>query len=228
MGEKSIPGFAVPDSVHQVKLVSPRKLPLRRTETSANDSAAGTSTVSEAISIFDGPDETPADGDAGCVAADLVAAGGAGTGTAAGGATVRVSRDVGGGDFVPVAGAVAGAATGATVRVSCDAGVVGVDFVAARGGATGATGRVSCDAGGGGAEFVIGAESSIGGLLSSCGNALRWLIIQKAPARSTTIPTTTATAKKDLGSLPGGGSSRSVIGAKRFAAPRRSKRSNHS
>ena len=33
--EKSALGFAVPDSVHHVKLVSPRKFPLRCTVTSA-------------------------------------------------------------------------------------------------------------------------------------------------------------------------------------------------
>src|SRR6202030_3792831 len=59
--EKSLPGFAVPDSVHQVKFAAPRKLPLRRTVTSADDSAAGTSTKSAANSIFDAPDATPAD-----------------------------------------------------------------------------------------------------------------------------------------------------------------------
>src|ERR1700722_12919832 len=59
--EKSLPGFAVPDSVHQVKFASPRKLPLRRTVTSADDSAAGTSTKSAANSILDAPEATPAD-----------------------------------------------------------------------------------------------------------------------------------------------------------------------
>src|SRR5450631_2972398 len=70
--EKSIPGFAVPDSVHQLKFVSPRKLPLRRTETMANNSAAGTSTVSVVISTFEGK-EGPADLAMGGVAATGVA-----------------------------------------------------------------------------------------------------------------------------------------------------------
>jgi hypothetical protein len=54
-GVKSRPGFAVPDSVHQVKLASPWRLPLRRTKTSAVLSAAGTSTVSAANSRRMGP-----------------------------------------------------------------------------------------------------------------------------------------------------------------------------
>ena len=53
--EKSFPGFAVPDSVHHVKLVSPRKLPLRCTVTCADGSSTGTSTVSAANSIFAAP-----------------------------------------------------------------------------------------------------------------------------------------------------------------------------
>ena len=61
-GKKSVPGFAVPDSVHQVKCVSPRRLPLRRTVTSAEDSAGGMSMVSAVISNLDGPEETAAGG----------------------------------------------------------------------------------------------------------------------------------------------------------------------
>src|ERR1700761_5975615 len=53
--EKSAPGLAVPDSVHQVKLVSPRKLPLRRTVIWADGCPAGTSTVSAANSTLDAP-----------------------------------------------------------------------------------------------------------------------------------------------------------------------------
>src|SRR5277367_6743916 len=52
---KSRPGFAVPDSVHQVKPESPWRLPLRRTKTSAVLSAAGTSTVSATNSTRLGP-----------------------------------------------------------------------------------------------------------------------------------------------------------------------------
>src|ERR1700761_8763416 len=51
--EKSVPGLAVPDSVHHVKLVSPRRLPLRCTEISAAGSPRGTSTVSAASSTLD-------------------------------------------------------------------------------------------------------------------------------------------------------------------------------
>src|SRR5271167_3797737 len=50
-GTKSVPGFAVPDSVHQVKLIAPCELPLRRTTTRALLSPAGTSTVAAATSM---------------------------------------------------------------------------------------------------------------------------------------------------------------------------------
>src|ERR1700722_14099406 len=53
--EKSAPGFAVPDSVPQVTLVSPRKLPLRCTVIWADAWPAGTSTVSAANSTLDAP-----------------------------------------------------------------------------------------------------------------------------------------------------------------------------
>jgi hypothetical protein len=79
--EKSIPGFAVPDSVHQLKFVSPRKLPLRRTVTMANNSPAGTSTVSAAISTLEGP-KGPADR-AGVAGVGVAASAGADTGAAA-------------------------------------------------------------------------------------------------------------------------------------------------
>src|ERR1700730_6197888 len=86
-GEKSAPGFAVPDSVHQVKFVSPRTLPLRRTVTSANGSPAGTSIVSAAISNLGGPQGTAAGGDVtgGVTALGAGAAATRGGGEAAGG-----------------------------------------------------------------------------------------------------------------------------------------------
>src|ERR1700722_6781700 len=54
-GAKSRPGFAVPDSVHHLKLASPCTLPLRRTVTRASRSVGSTSAVSAAISMRTGP-----------------------------------------------------------------------------------------------------------------------------------------------------------------------------
>ena len=98
IAEKSTPGFAVPDSVHQVKFASPRKLPLRRTVTWADDSATGTSIVSAANSILEGPEEAAAAG------ADT-----AGAGFADGEALADSGGVVGGADFAEDAGVVAGA-----------------------------------------------------------------------------------------------------------------------
>src|SRR5882757_7841950 len=104
--EKSVPGFAVPDSVHQVKLVSPRELPLRCTVTSADLSPAGTSTVSATNSIFEAPVGT------------------AGGGAAAWGVTVRAAT-VGGaaarGATVGCAAARGATAGGAAPRRAADA-----------------------------------------------------------------------------------------------------------
>src|SRR5271156_4660968 len=55
MGVKSRPGFAVPDSVHQLKGASPRRLPLRLTTMLAVVSGAWTSTVPAANSMRVGP-----------------------------------------------------------------------------------------------------------------------------------------------------------------------------
>jgi len=81
-GTKSVPGFAVPDSVHQVKPTSPRTLPTRRTTTRALASPAATSTVAVVISIKAGFDQSAGLADvlgagvAGAAAADsLVGAG---------------------------------------------------------------------------------------------------------------------------------------------------------
>src|SRR5580704_380616 len=91
---KSAPGFAVPDSVHHLKLVSPRKLPLRRTLTCADGWPARTSTVSVAVSILDVPagafvgaaaTRDAAGGDA--AAGDAAAGDGEGAGTGGGDAS---------------------------------------------------------------------------------------------------------------------------------------------
>ena len=93
--EKSTPGFAVPDSVHQVKFVSPRRLPLRCTGTCADGSPAGTSTVSVASSIFDGLEGAGADGARPGIAADGAAPGvAADGGAAAGGGAAASDGDV--------------------------------------------------------------------------------------------------------------------------------------
>jgi|SRR5580698_8675623 len=116
---KSAPGFAVPDSVHHLKLVSPRKLPLRRTLTCADGWPARTSTVSVAVSILDVPagafvgaaaTRDAAGGDA--AAGDGAAGDGEGAGT--GGAVTRgaaVARDAAAAGDVAVAGG--GMVTGA-------------------------------------------------------------------------------------------------------------------
>src|ERR1700723_3077606 len=54
-GVKSCPGFAVPDSVHQVKGASPCRLPLRWATRLAVVSGAWTSTASAANSMRVGP-----------------------------------------------------------------------------------------------------------------------------------------------------------------------------
>jgi hypothetical protein len=159
-GVKSIPGFAVPDSVHQVKVVSPRKLPLRFTETWANNSAAGTSMLSAAISILEGPEETPADGGEDGVAADFVAARGtpapgatmAGTvgatlGAAVRGAAVGGAR-AGGTELVDAAmdgAAVGGAAVGGATVGGATLGDAATRGAAVGGATVGAGAGVSCD-----------------------------------------------------------------------------------
>lgn len=106
--EKSAPGFAVPDSVHQVKLVSPRKLPLRCTVTWADGWPAGTSTVSAANSSFDVPVGALA---AGATSAGLTAGAAAGDELRGGDAL----RDI------AVAGVAADAIGAAAVVALCDA-----------------------------------------------------------------------------------------------------------
>src|ERR1700744_1551760 len=98
--EKSVPGFAVPDSVQQVKLVPPRKLPLRCTEISAEVSPEGTSRLSAASSTFVDPPGATAD--------ELLAAGAAAAGAAVAGRAVASRAPVG----EAVAVVVADAATG--------------------------------------------------------------------------------------------------------------------
>ena len=102
--EKSIPGLAVPDSVHHVKVVSPRKLPLRRTAICADVSPKGTSTVSTVSSTFDDPAAATSGG------ADEGAAdeGGAGDCDTAGGAAAA-GFEVAGGGAVAVGAVAAGA-----------------------------------------------------------------------------------------------------------------------
>src|SRR6202020_1428593 len=99
--EKSAPGLAVPDSVHQVKLVSPRKSPLRCTVIWADAWPAGTSTVSAANSTLDAPAAVLAGGTARRDAAVVDAAGdGVGTGDGAetvGAAATRGAAAAGGG-----------------------------------------------------------------------------------------------------------------------------------
>src|SRR5271155_736940 len=99
-GMKSVPAFAVPDSVHQVKPISPCELILRLTTTRADDSAEGTSTVAAAISIraggpadFEGIVTGTAEG--GAAAADIamvvIAAAGEGASAGASAGTAGIS-----------------------------------------------------------------------------------------------------------------------------------------
>src|SRR5580658_7987839 len=82
---KSCPGLAVPDSVHQVNVAAPSRLPRRRTMMRAAGSVSGTSMVSAASSRRDrgrGPVGAPAADDgavtgtlgAGAARGELVAA----------------------------------------------------------------------------------------------------------------------------------------------------------
>src|SRR5450432_3729680 len=129
--EKSAPGFAVPDSVHHVKLVCPCKLPLRCTGIWADDSPAATSTVSVANSTFDGPICAAKGGAIGAAAGAAV---GAAVGCAA------VSGAAAGGDAAGRAGTAEGGgaaesgAVGAATGLAREAGVeVGAGGGAARG-----------------------------------------------------------------------------------------------
>ena len=150
--------------------------------------------VSVTISIFDGPVETLAGGDADGVAADFDAAGGGDAGGVAA-------------DFDAAGGAATGATAGgrdagATAGVSCNVGVVVFGVECAIGAESAGVAAAEGAAGTGGGT----SSACIDGLLSSCGNALRLLIIQKAPASSRITPTTAAIGKTDLGSLRCGGS----------------------
>src|SRR5258707_2828074 len=136
--EKSAPGFAVPDSVHQVKLVDPRKFPLRWTVTCADGSLAATSTVSVANSSFDAPAEAADTGRA--VTPWAAAAGGAATGGAAAGAGSAATRAGG--------AAAGGTATGPPATRGVAAGWRAADD-AAGAGARGVAAGASCEAGAG-------------------------------------------------------------------------------
>ena len=133
-GAKSRPGFAVPDSVHHVKLASPCRLPLRRTVTRASRSLGSTSTVSAAISTRIGP-ALPARADVplvGAQAADAAAAPGLGVGAggaAAIGAEAVRAAAVG---AATVGAATVGAATVGAVAVEAVATVAAVGAVALR------------------------------------------------------------------------------------------------
>src|SRR5882762_10165822 len=95
-GAKSRPGFAVPDSVHQVKLASPCGLPLRRTVMRASPSVGSTSTASAAISMRIGPplparaDVSAVEGRAGTAAAPGLTAAAPGLGVGLGNAVAAI------------------------------------------------------------------------------------------------------------------------------------------
>ena len=126
--EKSVPGFAVPDSVHQVKLVDPRKFPLRCTLTCADGSLVPTSTVSAANSIFDAPVPAAEAAATGCAVTRCAAA--------AAGALVRWPTVAGGGTVADDAvGAAAGAATGEAATGGAATGRATTGGAAAGGGA---------------------------------------------------------------------------------------------
>src|SRR5258708_30109079 len=120
-GAKSRPGFAVPDSVHHVKLASPCTLPLRRTVMRAAWSLVSTSTASDAISTRIGPalpartdvspmeGRAPVEGRAGAVAAPGPGVGLGGAATVGAVATTVEAATVG----AEAVGAVAAGAVGA-------------------------------------------------------------------------------------------------------------------
>src|SRR3984957_6350408 len=139
--EKSAPGFAVPDSVHQVKLVSPRKLPLRCTVIWGDGWPAGTSTVSAANSTLDAPAAALAAGTATRDPAVLDAAAGDGVEAAEG---VEMGEGAGPGG-AGATGGVAAAGGGTAAGASCEAGVeIGAEGrnAVAGGGLAGLTGAV--------------------------------------------------------------------------------------
>jgi len=155
--EKSVPGFAVPDSVHQVKLVDPRKFPLRCTLTCADGSLVPTSTVSAANSIFDAPVPAAEAAATGCAVTRCAAA--------AAGALVRWPTVAGGGTVADDAvGAAAGAATGEAATGEAATGGAATSWPAADeavgAGAGEAAAGACCEggtgmrAGGGGAEAM--------------------------------------------------------------------------
>ena len=140
-GAKSRPGFAVPDSVHHLKLASPWRLPRRWTVTLAIVSPGWTSTVSAAISMRIGP-AAAARADASLMvgrvdesalrldgATEGAAGSGAGIGFARAAGAVRTTGADGAGAACRAAGAGAAGlvATGGTDALGTDA--VGTDAV---------------------------------------------------------------------------------------------------
>src|SRR6202046_4676607 len=163
--EKSAPGFAVPDSVHQVKLVSPRKIPLRCTVIWADAWPAGTSTVSAANSTLDAPAAALAAGTAtrdpavvdAAAGDDVEAAEGVEMGEGAGTGGAAATCDV--------AAAGGGTGGGGSRETGGDNGGEGRNAVAG-GGLAGVTGAVLAAGG----EIVVGVELTGGGAMSAdCG-----------------------------------------------------------
>src|ERR1700678_3989685 len=218
--EKSAPGFAVPDSVHQVKLVSPRKLPLRCTVIWADAWPAGTSTVSAANSTLDAPAAALAAGTATRDPAVLDAAAGDGVEAAEG---VEMGEGAGTGGAVAtcdVAAAGGGTAAGASCEAGVEIGAEGRNAVAG-GGLAGLTGAVLA-AGGGAVSADCGAGfagARIDAVESMLGSMFRLLTSQYTAKSSAATPATTPAASQDLDSLAAGGSRRSLNGGNLLAAP---------
>src|SRR5450631_897797 len=177
--EKSAPGFAVPDSVHHVKLVCPCKLPLRCTGIWADDSPAATSTVSVANSTFDGPICAAKGGAMGAAEGGAIgAAAGAAVGAAVG--CAAVSGAAAGGDAAGRAGTAEGGG-------AAESGAVGAATGLAR------EAGVEVGAGGGAAR---GAGARTGAPESMRGRVSRWLI-QYAPPSSNATPAAIPVASRD-------------------------------
>src|ERR1700722_14088616 len=218
--EKSAPGFAVPNSVHQVKLVSPRKLPLRCTVIWEDAWPAGKSTVSAANSTLDAPAAALAAGTAtrdpavvdAAAGDDVEAAEGVEMGEGAGTGGAAATCDV--------AAAGGGTAAGASCEAGVEIGAEGRNAVAG-GGLAGLTGAVLA-AGGGAESGDCGAGfagARIDAVESMLGSMFRLLTSQYTAKSSAATPATTPAASQDLDSLAAGGSRRSLNGGNFLAAP---------
>ena len=165
---KSCPGLAVPDSVHQVNVAAPCRLPRRRTMMRAAGSVSGTSMVSAASSTRDrgsGPTAAPS-------AEDEAKAGALGAGAARGGlsAAARSLAGLGGGELEVGAACGAGELGGSAGRSAGGAAALGV-------GAEGCANAEGC-------ADAAGCVDAVGGVVAEdCADAERCVPARERSAR---------------------------------------------